>query len=115
MSDLRYFRKHEFVMGGENVYDEMDGIFLDQLDQLRHMVSMPMHITSSYRSPEYNASVGGAKRSMHLKGRAVDISCDNSRDRLVIVQEALDLGLTVGIAKTFIHIDDRDYQIIFTY
>ena len=115
MSDLRYFKESEFTMGGENVYHQMDGIFLDQLDELRHMVAMPMKITSSYRSPDYNASIGGASKSMHLKGRAVDVACINSRDRMVIVQEALALGLTVGVAKTFIHIDDRDYQIVFTY
>ena len=115
MADLKYFRKHEFIMGGDNVYNQMDDVFLKSLDQLRHNVGMPMNITSSYRSPEYNASIGGAKKSIHLLGRAVDISCNNSRDRMVIVQEALALGLTVGVAGTFIHIDDRDYQILFTY
>jgi len=115
MSDLKYFTKQEFTMGGENVYHEMDRIFLESLDELRHLVAMPLRITSSYRSPDYNASVGGAKKSMHLHGRAVDIACNNSRDRMVIVQEALGLGLTVGVAKSFIHIDDRDYQIVFTY
>ena len=30
-------------------------------------------ITSSYRDPQYNASVGGAKRSRHLTGKAMDI------------------------------------------
>lgn len=102
-------------MGDENVYDQMDKIFLESLDTLRHNAAIPFNITSSYRSPEYNASVGGAKRSMHLQGRAVDISCANSYNRRIIVMEALDLGLTVGIAKTFIHIDDRDNPIVFTY
>lgn len=30
-------------------------------------------ITSGYRSPEYNKSVGGAKDSFHTKGMAIDV------------------------------------------
>jgi len=112
---LRYFTRDEFVMGGENVFDKMDGIFLETLDELRHMVGEPLRITSSYRSPAYNKGIGGAPKSMHLQGRAVDISCTNSHSRMIILKEALNLGLTVGVAGTFLHIDDRDYQIVFTY
>ena len=115
MPDLKYFKKSEFVMGNENVYDQMDRIFLETLDELRHLVAMPLKITSSYRSPSYNKSVGGASKSMHLQGRAVDIACKNSHDRMIIIAEALSLGLTVGVASSFLHIDDRDYQIVFTY
>ena len=115
MSDLRYFSKSEFTMGGENVYHMMDDIFLATLDTLRHNAGILMTITSSYRSPEYNASVGGASKSMHLQGRAVDIACSDSHDRMIIIKEALELGLTVGVASSFLHIDDRDYQIVFTY
>ena len=31
-------------------------------------------ITSGYRSPEYNAKIGGAKYSKHIEGIAVDLS-----------------------------------------
>lgn len=114
---LRYFRQHEFMMGNTNVYHMMDNVFLNTLDQLRHNVGEPLNITSSYRSPEYNASLRppGAKRSMHLQGRAVDISCDDAYLRRYIVMEALELGLTVGVANTFIHVDDRDSPLLFTY
>ena len=86
---LKYFTREEFLMGDENVFDNMDNIFLETLDELRHMVGEPLHITSSYRSPDYNESIGGAKKSMHLQGRAVDISCINSHSRMIIIKEAL--------------------------
>ena len=115
MPDLKYFKPSEFTMGGENIYHLMDNLFLRTLDKLRYNSGERMNITSSYRSPEYNASVGGASKSMHLHGRAVDIVCTNSHSRMILIREALLLGMTVGVAGTFLHLDDRDYQIVFTY
>ena len=102
-------------MGGERVFDKMDKDFLIKLDELRGYVGQPLIITSSYRSPEYNKSVGGAKRTMHMKGKAVDVVCLEGKFRRDIVHHALNLGLTCGIADRFIHLDDRYNQIIFTY
>ena len=112
---MKYFSKEEFRMGNENVFDKMDNDFLCLLDELRLYVEEPLHITSSYRSESYNKSIGGSKKSQHLKGNAVDLSCDNGTLRKKIVHVGLDLGLSVGVAKTFIHVDNRDKQIVFTY
>lgn len=46
--------------------------FMLWLDELRAKVGLPMIITSSYRSPEYNRSVGGAKDSAHT-----DVPCNS--------------------------------------
>ena len=35
-------------------------------------------ITSAYRSAAYNASVGGAKKSQHQQGNAVDVRLSNT-------------------------------------
>tara|TARA_R110000823_G_C15710849_1_gene477538 strand:- start:52 stop:360 length:309 start_codon:yes stop_codon:yes gene_type:complete len=102
-------------MGGENVFNEMDSIFLTRLDLLRALVNEPLSITSSFRSEDYNSSVGGSKTSYHLKGRAVDLKCNDGVSRRKITQSALKLGLSVGVAKNFIHIDNRTNQIVFTY
>ena len=112
---MRYFGKHEFKMGDKNVFDKMDKEFLEVLDNLRECVNESLYITSSYRSEEYNESVGGSKNSQHLKGNAVDLFCDNGALRLKIVENALGLGLSVGVAKTFIHVDNRLQQIVFAY
>lgn len=112
---MKYFKDSEFLMGGKVVFDKMDLGFLEQLELLREKVGIPLIITSSYRSPEYNKSIKGAKNSMHLYGRAVDIAVREGQIRRKIINAALDLNLTVGVAGTFLHIDNRQIPIIFTY
>jgi len=97
------------------VFDKMDTNLLKDLDLLRELVREPLHVTSSYRDEEKNDAVGGSSRSQHLKGKAVDLSCNNGTLRAKIVRQALVLGLTCGVAKTFVHIDNRDNQVVFTY
>ena len=112
---MKHFRNTEFTMGGENVFDKMNKHLLEQLDELREFVNEPLKINSSYRSLDYNRSIGGSTKSQHLTGNAVDLHCDNGTLRGKIVHHALNLGLSVGIAKSFIHVDNRDNQIVFTY
>lgn len=113
---MKYFSETEFVMGDEVVFDMMDADLLERLDALREAVNEPLYITSSYRDEDYNNAVAGSSTtSMHLKGRAVDLACNNGTLRAKIVKNALNLGLTVGVAKTFVHVDNRDNQIVFTY
>lgn len=45
----------------------------DVLNYLRDKLGQPIIINSAYRTPEVNKSVGGAKRSLHMQGRAADI------------------------------------------
>ncbi len=111
-------------MGDEIVFDKMDDLFLELLDTLRDEVGFPIKLNSTYRSKEYNEIIQKranknykpySSRSKHLLGIAADLACTDSTKRAKIVYTALDLGLTVGVAKSFIHIDDRDNQIMFTY
>lgn len=110
---MRYFKPEEFKMGVEIVYDKMNPDFLEKLDELRHLCNIPLKVNSSYRSKEYNRRVGGANNSMHLYGRAVDIACINSVTRAIILKNALNMGLTCGVYRTWIHIDDRENQIVY--
>jgi len=110
-----YFKEEEFIMGGENVFDKMDTAFLLKLDLLRGKVGFPLSITSSYRSIEYNKTIHGAPRSMHLKGRAVDLHCKDAIKRAKIVKEALFYGLSVGASNNFVHVDNRETQMLFCY
>ncbi len=98
--------------------------FAAQLKLLRTAYGKPIHATSCCRCPEYNVKVGGHIRSMHLtrEGRtqgtcAIDVQVS---DPAVLVRLALGLGWSVGVSKTFIHLDRRsEYsklpQMVFGY
>ena len=105
--ELQFFDKSEFTCAGENCFNKMDRNFLMMLDDAREYADVPFKITSSWRSKEHNEKIGGAKNSAHLRGCAVDIACDNSKDRMAIVEGLLGVGFArIGIAKTFIHADN---------
>ncbi len=44
--------------------------------QARDRIGRPFHVTSWYRPPEVNRRVGGASRSRHIVGDAIDFYCD---------------------------------------
>lgn len=43
---------------------------------LRDAFKCPIYVSSGYRGPELNAAIGGAKRSQHMEGRALDLDAD---------------------------------------
>jgi hypothetical protein len=50
---------------------------LERLNKFRTAYGKPMIVTSGYRSPEYNAKIGGAKRSCHTMCMACDFADSN--------------------------------------
>lgn len=44
------------------------------LDPARQQLGQPIYVNSGYRCPGLNKAVGGAKRSLHMSGRAADIT-----------------------------------------
>jgi len=112
---MRNFKEIEFNMGGIPCFNRMDKTFLDKLDDLRDEYGYPVHLNSSFRTKQYNKEIGGSTASKHMEGIAVDIRCTSSVRRARLVYAALDLGLSVGVAKTFVHVDDRKDQLMFTY
>jgi uncharacterized protein YcbK (DUF882 family) len=73
----------------------------------------PMRVLSWYRCPTHNARVGGAPRSQHLLGRAIDFVMRAKSPRQIawlIEQEGLYPGLIRGFGRYpgFVHIDRRD-------
>ena len=52
---------------------------------------------------------------MHMKGRAVDIECDNGEDRWKVIRAATSFGLSVGVMRSALHLDNRDFPIVFDY
>ena len=112
---MKYFTESEFMQGLIPVFEKMDIKLLNNIDSLRELCGFPLKINSSYRNEQYNRLKGGHKYSLHLQGKAVDLHCIDALMRKEIVKHALNLGFSVGVAKTFIHIDTRDVQLLFTY
>lgn len=50
------------------------------LEEARRTFRAPIIVTSGYRNEAINRQVGGVSNSMHLLGKAVDITCDSHRD-----------------------------------
>ena len=105
---MRHFKASEFRCGcGCGLgYDQMQDDILELLDACREQAGIPFVITSSIRCVAHNEAVGGADRSAHLTGHAVDISAKTGAQRRAILKAALALDAPrIGVAKDFIHID----------
>lgn len=69
-----------------------------------------LYLNSAYRTPAYNKRVGGASKSQHTQGRALDISLNsigNSKAQMAAFGKlAVKCGFVgFGIYKSFMHID----------
>lgn len=77
---------------------------------LRGAIGEPLHVLSTYRSPEYNAKVGGASSSLHLDFNALDLTAKETTPEelaAVVSEHPLAFLMGVGVYRTFIHIDTR--------
>ncbi len=105
----KYFKEIEY---------KMDKDFLAKLDDAREFAGVPFFINSAYRSPEHPESIKNPTSS-HIKGLAVDIKANNSRTRYKVLEALIHVGFNrIGIADTFIHVDDdrnKACGVIWTY
>lgn len=103
----RHFYDSEFRNSSDM---KMDVILIDKLQALRDIVGHPMTISSGVRTEAENSAAGGSKNSMHLTGKAVDISISgwSGEKKFKFLKAAFGIGFS-GIAqgKTFIHLDVR--------
>ena len=89
------------------------------LQILRDYYKKPIYPNSTYRSPDYNKAVNGAKNSLHLRFNAIDFTVKNHKDlnRLYLFLDFKDISSGFGFLpknslglkqyETFIHLDTR--------
>lgn len=86
METKNYFELHEFLYSETALKNKIDNWPVDfwvidnirlellpALNKLREAWGGPIKISSGYRTKELNDAIGGAKKSMHLKGLAADL------------------------------------------
>ena len=75
-----------------------------------------MKVNSCCRSKAYNNLIGGDEHSLHIWDvpqhgndgtAAIDIACAKAVDKYRLAMLAFRLGWSVGVAKTFLHLDRR--------
>lgn len=80
------------------------------LESIRAHFGAAVTINSGYRTPEYNANVGGVAHSQHCYGTAADIVVKGQTPEAVAAFARTlmpDWG-GVGVYKSFTHIDVRE-------
>src|SRR5215510_11311839 len=75
----RFFHVSEFNCHDGSAYpdewiDSRLAALCSQLDVIRAAWAGPIRVVSGYRSPAWNAKVGGAGASQHMEGTAADIA-----------------------------------------
>lgn len=111
---LKEFHSHDGSDMPRSVYNNIKKLAVE-LQKIRDIMGVPLTINSGYRSPEFNAKVdGAAKNSMHMYGKAADISAKGERgkDIALVIMQMISRGTLynggVGTYKTFCHYDIGD-------
>lgn len=99
----------EFACRDGSTFVKVDDVLVSYLQLIRTYFGKPVIITSGYRTPVYNRTVGGTRNSYHTKGQAADIYVKGI-NALAVARFAKSIGI-LGIgyypANGFIHIDTR--------
>lgn len=96
--------------------DGSDAIKIDYViccyaQYIRELLGKAIHINSAYRTSSYNAKVGGASSSRHVKGCAMDMWIQTVSQQS-LANYFYSMGLVrVGVYGSFVHADtDRSPQ-----
>ena len=65
----------------------------ENMEKVRKILGYPILISSGYRSPTLNRTIGGAKNSQHMQGEAVDFTCPKFGTPREIVNKLKDYDL----------------------
>ena len=89
---------------------KMDAAIIDLVQNSRNELG-PLSITSAYRCPSHNASGSSTgEAGPHTTGHALDISVKDSQHRKELIDYFATKVTGLGIAKSFIHIDNLTHE-----
>ncbi|MEM8838832.1 MAG: D-Ala-D-Ala carboxypeptidase family metallohydrolase, partial [Pseudomonadota bacterium] len=130
LSDVQHFSWKEFLFKGashsvhRNNTDPPNRLFEKAitlarvLDEIRERIGGRISLTSVYRSPDYNQSIGGASGSRHKEFDAADFKVidaghGNTGDWAAVAKQLRSEGLFeggIGIYNSFVHVDTRGHR-----
>ena len=130
--NMKYFKDSELACPTTGIMQLQEG-FDNDLDELREAYGYPIAVTSGCRTEEHNKwlqsrGYPASSNSLHLIDNekhgtdtcAIDMKRPDGVLLVKLFKVALELGWTVGLAKTFVHLDKREKytelpQIIYSY
>lgn len=81
------------------------------IQNIRDSYGSGVGLNSTYRNPDYNRRVGGAPKSEHVQGEAIDsYPVDRDIKRYTKVVEGMNIPGGFGKYNTFVHVDVRPYR-----
>lgn len=118
MGDLsRNFSRWEFACKCNCGSDTVDYGLICILEKVRQHFDRRVSVSSGHRCKAYNKKVGGGKVSMHLFGKAADISVAGvSPDEVAnFLETKYPQHLGIGRYETFTHVDTRSIGVAKKY
>ena len=89
-------------------------------ERIRDIWQLPLTILSAYRTVSHNKKVSGAKNSMHLQGKALDLmppgGVSITEFYKILYAQTKELGIRgIGKYSTFVHVDTRESKELVTW
>ena len=114
-----YFTASEFACKCGCGLNNINQLFIEDLNTARHLAGIPFVITSGTRCPAHNKRSGGLANSSHVSGLAADIRAKDAQERFKVIQALIQLGFNrIGVSKHFIHVDcdtTKPANVMWTY
>lgn len=110
--EVRYFRKEEFrckcggkFCSGFPAQPEKQLVLL--ADRVRSHFGAPMTVSSGVRCRQHNANVGGAAKSRHMSGKAMDFTVrgKTASEVLAFVKAQPEVRYAYAIDGNYVHMD----------
>jgi hypothetical protein len=101
------FRLSEFAAPHKGQFQVVQPHAVEKLQRVRNQVGA-LTVNSGYRSPTYNAQVGGATRSRHMYGDAFDVVGSVGQQTLMNACSAQGAGYVAKYASGHVHCDWRN-------
>lgn len=105
----KHFKAKEFQSKDKNEYMLICKELITVLETIREHFNAPVIINSGYRTPSWNAKVGGTPNSYHCKGMAADIvvKAHSSSEVAKYADSIMEQGGVIRYTN-FTHIDVRE-------